>query len=63
MKKQKNESTLPEKKVAIQELIKPVDIQNEEQFFQVQALCGEFGAGIECKGVNKSIDDDSDLLF
>lgn len=47
----------------VKELIKPVDIQSEEQFFEVQSLCGEFGSGIECKGVNKAIDEEDDLLF
>jgi hypothetical protein len=47
----------------IKELIKPVNIQSEEQFFEVQALCTSFGEGIECKASNKSIDDEDDLLF
>ncbi len=47
----------------LKELVKPVDIQSEEQFFEVQALCTSFGEGITCKGWNKSIDDEDDLLF
>lgn len=48
---------------SVKELIKPVDIQSEEQFFEVQSLCSEFGSGIECKGINKAIDEEDDLLF
>jgi len=48
---------------SVKQLIKPIDILNEEQFFEVQALCKEFGAGIECKGVNGSIDEENHLLF
>jgi len=48
---------------SVVELVKPIDIQSEEQFFEVQSLCGEFGNGIECKGVNGSIDEEDDLLF
>jgi len=58
-KDKKNQPVNPE----IKELIKPVNIQNEEQFFEVQALCVSFGEGIECKASNKSIDDEDDLLF
>jgi len=47
----------------VKELIKPVDFQSEEQFFEVQSLCSEFGNGIECKGFNKGIDEEDDLLF
>jgi hypothetical protein len=47
----------------IKELIKPVNIQSEEQFFEVQALCTSFGEGIECKASNNSIDSEDDLLF
>ncbi len=47
----------------LKELVKPVDIQSEEQFFEVQALCTSFGEGITCKAWNKSIDDEDDLLF
>jgi hypothetical protein len=56
----KKDGKLP---VQMNELIKPLDIQTEDKFFELQSLCTEFGSGIECKGSNKSIDEDSDLLF
>jgi hypothetical protein len=63
MKTAKNKTHISQGKNAVQELIKPMDIKNEDQFFEATSLCLEFGSGIECKGVNKAIDEDSDLLF
>ncbi len=47
----------------IKELIKPLDIQSEEQFFEVKSLCEEYGKGDDCFSGNKSIDAEDDLLF
>ncbi len=51
------------KKFSIKELIKPTDIQSEEQFFEVKALCGEYGNGDDCGFKNGSVDAEDDLLF
>ncbi len=47
----------------VKELIKPADIQSEEQFFEVRALCGEYGNGDDCFSKNSGLESEDDLLF
>ncbi len=51
------------RKVLVTELIKPSDIQSEEQFFEVKSLWAEYGNGDDCFSKNDSLSSEDDLLF